>query len=89
MQPIEINLLDPKWGGFSAWLETLCYGNELATPARFLWVDYMYFCGEEGFPKGTTREFICWLKEIDGLFVKEGGSGRIRRMIIGCAPDRR
>lgn len=76
------------WAGYSAWLSSLQFDKTLATPVRFLWTDYQKLCKEEGFDVAPLDRFIRWLNATDGVDIKEGGKGRIRRLAVGVAPEK-
>ncbi|UFK26717.1 hypothetical protein [Roseobacter phage RDJL6] len=75
------------WGGYASWSDTLLRGPYLVTPVRLLWQSYRQHCAQWGFDQAEASEFVHWLRGEEGMTLKTGGQGRVRRMAIGLAPS--
>ena len=84
MRPLPVM---EHWGSYRAWLGTLNWDSALATPVRFLLSDYNALCAADGFTAAPEARFIHWLESTDGIHIKSGGRGLIRRVAIGVAPS--
>jgi len=88
IQPHIDALPSPEWSGFKAWLGTTMRGEKLCCPLTVLWNNYEAHCTWWGFPKASPTQFVDFLTECtEGVTVKEGGRGRLRRMAMGLAID--
>jgi len=76
-----------SWGGYSSWSKTLIRGPFLVTPVRLLWHSYKEHCEFWGFNQSDATEFVHWLRGEEGLELRTGGRGRVRRMAVGVAPS--
>lgn len=59
---------------------------------RVLWREYLSYCREWGFEPATAEDFVACVRMEEGTEVRTGGSGRIRRVVVGIgfrASDRR
>lgn len=77
-----------SWGGYSSWSDTLMRGPFLVTPVRLLWKSYQDHCILWGFDQASASEFVHWLRGEEGLEIRTGGQGRVRRMAVGVAASR-
>lgn len=73
------------WGSYQAWSsDNLDLQPVLCCPMRILWQDYINYCKEWGFTRSPAADFVRWILGEEGVTVKKGGSGRIRRMVMGA-----
>ncbi len=73
-----------SWSSFSAFVrDRTVHDPVLVCPVRVLWRAYTAYCEEWGFEPADTREFVAWLRGEEGVTLKEGGSGRLRRAALG------
>ena len=78
-----------KWGGYSSWSEhDVVRGDFLATPVRLLWRSYLAHCEAWGFEPADASDFVHWLRGEEGVRLRLGGQGRLRRMALGIASSR-
>ena len=63
--------------------EDLIIDPVLCTPARFVWDAYLKSCKTWGFPAIDGPQFLDMISEVNGIYVRTGGHGRIKRMISG------
>lgn len=87
IQPQSDALPSPEWSGFKAWLETTKRGEKLCCPLTVLWNNYQAHCTWWGFPSATAVSFVAFLEDTEGVRLKEGGKGRLRRVAMGLAID--
>lgn len=76
-----------SWGGYSSWSKTVLRSPFLVTPVRILWHSYREHCEAWGFDQSDATEFVHWLRGEEGVELKTGGQGRVRRVAIGIAPS--
>ncbi len=77
---------DKGWPSFSAFVrDRTTSGETLVCPLRTLWHGYRAYCGEWGFDPAPVSRFVAWLASEEGVTIKEGGGGRIRRVAEGIA----
>lgn len=77
--------MSAEWGSYKAWAEAnLDIRGCLISPVRFLWKDYQAFCKEWGFEQAEVQDFVQWLRGEEGVKLREGGQGKLRRMIVGA-----
>jgi hypothetical protein len=75
-----------SWPSFSAFVrDRTVHGGSLAVPVRVLWRAYSAYCAEWGFDPAEAREFASWLAAEEGVRIKQGGHGRLRRVAVGIA----
>ncbi len=73
-----------SWPSFSAFIRDCTIQDKvLVTPVRYLWREYLHYCMRWGFQPVEPHIFIFYLKSVEGVEIKEGGSGRIRRAALG------
>ncbi len=73
-----------SWPSFSAFIrDRTIQDNVFITPVRYLWKAYLAYCLEWGFKPAEPNEFISWLGLVEGVKIKEGGKGRLRRAAEG------
>lgn len=71
-------------GPFEAFLrDRLQKHPALVCPVRVLWLEYLSYCEEWGFTPDGAADFVLTLRLEEGVTLKTGGSGLIRRMAIG------
>jgi len=81
--------MDNGWVSFSAWLrDEATIDKALATPIRVLWRSYLAYCNEWGFTPCEANEFAPYLSLEEGLQLKIGGAGRLRRVVVGIGPSK-
>lgn len=75
-----------SWPSFSAWVrdETIQHVT-LVCPMRVLWRSYSAYCKEWGFEPAEASDFVKWLRAEEGVKLKVGGTGRLRRAALGIA----
>lgn len=79
-------LPSPEWSGFKAWLGTTSRGEKLCCPLTVLWNNYEAHSKWWGFPMASPDDFVSFLKDsTEGVTIKEGGKGRLRRVAMGLA----
>lgn len=72
-----------EWGGYSSWSQEATRAPFLVTPVRLLWRSYLRHCELWGFDAADAGDFIQWLRGEEGVELREGGHGRLRRMAVG------
>jgi hypothetical protein len=81
-------LPSPEWSGYLAWLGTTKRGDKLCCPLTVLWNNYQAHCQWWGFPSASAADFTAFLTDsTEGVTVREGGKGRLRRVAMGLAVD--
>lgn len=81
------SLPSPEWSGFRDFLDgEVDRSPVLVCPLRDLWRAYLAHCAAWGFARADAVDFVAWMREEEGVEVRQGGSGRIRRMVLGMAP---
>ena len=58
----------------------------LACPVMVLWRGYSVYCEKWGFDRVSAEDFVRWLGCQEGVEIREGGHGRLRRVAMGVAP---
>ena len=75
------------WPSYSAFIrDRTVLDGSLCVPVRLLWREYLAYCSEWGFDPSPASDFVRWLQAEEGVRIKEGGAGRLRRMAVGVAP---
>ncbi len=73
-----------SWPSFSAFMRDRTVEDPaLMCPVRVLWREYEAYCGKWGFEPALVHVFISWLSATEGVRLKTGGQGRLRRMAVG------
>ncbi len=73
-----------SWQTLKLWEEEATVKHEaLVCPMMVLWRSYVEYCDTWGFDKASPKDFVAWLRMTEGVEIKEGGSGRLRRIALG------
>lgn len=57
----------------------------MVTFVKHMWEAYLAYCVEWGFLPAEPNEFMSWLSITEGVTIKSGGSGKLRRAAEGIA----
>lgn len=57
--------------------------SSLVVPVRVLWDDYSAYCRRWGFERSSATSFVALVAGLDGVRVRDGGHGRLRRIATG------
>lgn len=72
------------WPSFSAFVrDRTVRGPTLMCPVRVLWREYRTYCRNWGFAPATPGQFVAWLGMEEGIRIRTGGRGRLRRVAVG------
>lgn len=72
------------WSSYSAFIRDRAIHHEaLVCPVRVLWMEYTWYCQAWGFDRASPTEFVRWLRAEEGVTIKQGGRGRLRRCAVG------
>ncbi len=75
-----------SWPSFSAFMrDSTVQDPVVITPVRYLWKAYLAYCDKWGFSPAEPNEFMSWLGMTEGITIKTGGKGRLRRAAEGIA----
>jgi hypothetical protein len=73
-----------SWQTLRLWEEDYVIQHAtLVCPVRVLWWSYVAYCGEWGFDYAPADEFMAWLRMTEGVVIRDGGRGRLRRVALG------
>lgn len=70
--------------GVMRWTNERAIGGEsLVCPVKLLWEDYVDFCERTGSPRETAQGFVEHLASLQGVTLRDGGRGRLKRVADG------
>ena len=62
-------------------------GPTLVVPVRVLWWDYLAYCETWGFEPGSAADFVVRMELEEGVKLRTGGHGRLRRCFEGIGSN--
>ena len=72
------------WVSFSAFIrDRTVQHQKLVCPVWVLYREYLSYCQAWGFEPAVAYEFVLWIWAVEGVVIRESGTGRLRRVADG------